>query len=238
MTQKGRSESPQYCTTMKKHRAQYMNPTRLLPSRRRNNIHFYKKHRRVDPIHFTMSSSTKTTQPRDPAKSSHFRRKMAHPKETNQSKPVRPAQANLTHWAHDSSKTSKTFRPWQSIDRKNRKLEVQNCARPQTWHSGAKICHWQAQQRPWASQMEPQTFIRGLLNFQNFTWAGPARPPTNLSKWSSKILPVAGPVKPTGVTIKERKICHWHQMESTISSAAAKTISLTIWSWQAQQRSS
>ena len=58
-----------------------MNPsTRLLPSGRGKNIHFYKKHRRVDPIHFTMSSSTKTTQPRDPAKSSHFRRKMAQHK--------------------------------------------------------------------------------------------------------------------------------------------------------------
>ena len=58
-----------------------MNPsTRLLPSGRGNNIHFYKKHRRVDPIHFTMSSSTKTTQPRDPAKPSHFRRKMAQHK--------------------------------------------------------------------------------------------------------------------------------------------------------------
>ena len=58
-----------------------VNPsTRLLPSGRGNNIHFYKKHRRVDPIHFAMSSSTKTTQPRDPAKSSHFRRKMAQHK--------------------------------------------------------------------------------------------------------------------------------------------------------------
>ena len=109
-----------------------MNPsTRLLPSGRGKNIHFYKKHRRVDPIHFTMRSSTKTTQPRDPAKSSHFRRKMAQHKR-DQSKPVRPAQPLIEH---TRAQTSKTFRPWER-QAQHRPEESQTGSRNGTSWSG------------------------------------------------------------------------------------------------------
>ena len=72
-----------------------MNPsTRLLPFGRANSIHFFQKYRRV-------SSSTKTTHPRDPAKSSHFRRKMAQHKREKPKQAGRPAQpASLTHRVH------------------------------------------------------------------------------------------------------------------------------------------
>ena len=108
-----------------------MNPsTRLLPSGRGNNIHLYKKHRRVDSIHFTMSSSTKTTQPRDPAKSSHFRRKMAQHK--------RDGAASTTSESYSlSTRELKNDSGRPGIDRKNCKLEVKTC-----------VSGWQAQASP------------------------------------------------------------------------------------------
>jgi len=71
--------------------------------------------------------------------------------------------------------------------------------------------------------------------------------PSNLSIWGSKISSVAGPVKTTDVTIWEAKnlslagqttktmsLAKWSFKISSV--AAAKTISLIIWNWQAQQR--
>ena len=80
-----------------------VNPsTRLLPSGRGNNIHFYKKHRRVDPIHFTWAAALR--QPNQEIQPNHLSSgERGHStKDTNQSKPVRPAQPpNLTHWARE-----------------------------------------------------------------------------------------------------------------------------------------
>ena len=66
---------------------------------------------------------------------------------------------------HESSKTSKTFRPWQQ--------RVQH--RPEESQTGSlKLCRWQAQ-------------------------ASPAK--NILTKWSSKISSVAGPVKTTSLAL-------------------------------------
>ena len=88
-----------------------VNPSRrLLPSGRGNNIHFYKK-----PIHFTMSSSTKTTQPRDPAKSSHFRRKMAqHKRPTKASRCGQHHQWILLMQAQASPAKTMSLTKWSS----------------------------------------------------------------------------------------------------------------------------
>ena len=164
-----------------------MNPsTRLLPSGRGKNIHFYKKHRRVDPIHFTMSSSTKTTQPRDPAKSSHFRRKMAQhkrdqPKQAGAASTAQPpnliqiehtrAQKRARHFVHGSGRPS--------IDRKNRKLEVQNCVggRP----------------RQASKDHEPNK-----MELQNMSVAGPVKT-TSLALWNENTS-LAGPTKTMRLT--------------------------------------
>ena len=102
---------------------------------------FPQKAWRVDSIHFTMSSSTKTTQPRDPAKSSHFRRKMAQHKRPT--KASRCGQHNFRILLIEHTRARKRARHFvhgsgrPSMDRKNRNLEVQ-------------LCRWQAQKGPWA----------------------------------------------------------------------------------------
>ena len=164
-----------------------MNPsTRLLPSGREKNIHFYKKHRRVDPIHFTMSSSTKTTQPRDPAKSSHFRRKMAQhkrdqPKQAGAASTTtesyslsrRELQKRTRHFVHGSGRPS--------IDRKNR---IAN------WKS--KIVSVAGPGRP-SKDHEPNK-----MELQNMSVAGPVKT-TSLALWHENTS-LAGPTKTMRLT--------------------------------------
>ena len=115
--------------------------TRLLPSGRGKNIHFYKKHRRVDPIHFTMSSSTKTTQPRDPAKSSHFRRKMAQHKR-DQPKQAGAASTTTESYSLSTRELKKRARHFVHGQR-----QAQH--RPEESQTGSpKLCRWQAQAGP------------------------------------------------------------------------------------------
>ena len=104
-----------------------MNPsTRLLPFGRANSIHFFQKYRRV-------SSSTKTTHPRDPAKSSHFRRKMAQHKREKPKQAGRPAQpASLTHRVRELQ-TRKT---------------ISGRAQTEESQTGSPKLYWQAQAKP------------------------------------------------------------------------------------------
>ena len=113
-----------------------------------------------------MSSSTKTTQPRDPANIS-----LPEKDGTAQKKPTKASRRGQHNQRillieHESSKTSKTFRPWQR-QAHHRREESQT--------GSLKLCRWQAQ-------------------------ASPAKT-MSLTKWSSKISFVAGPVKTTNLVL-------------------------------------
>ena len=168
-----------------------MNPsTRLLPSGRGNNIHFYKKHRCVDPIHFTMSSSTKTTQPRDPAKSSHFRRKMA------QHKRDQPKQAGA------ASTTSESYSLSTRELKNEQDIPSMAAAGPaQTGRIAAKtmsLTKWSSKISSVAGPVK--TTNLAICSTKILSLANPTKT-MSLTKWSSKISSVAGPVKTANLAL-------------------------------------
>ena len=137
-----------------------------------------------------MSSSTKTTQPRDPAKSSHFRRKMAQHK---RDQPKQAGGASTTSESYSSStrelKNEQDIRPWQQ--------QAQH--RPEESQTGSpKLRRWQAQASPaktmsltkWSSKISAGSVTtRNLaLWYENFVTGA-------LSNGAPKISSVAGPGK-------------------------------------------
>ena len=137
-----------------------------------------------------MSSSTKTTQPNQGIQPNHLTsgERWHSTKETNQSKPVRPAQPpNLTHWADESSKTSKKFRPWQR--------QAQH--RPEESQTGsAKLCRWQAQAGP-AKTMSLTKWAPKYLRGRPSQGHKPGTLARNFCHWQAQQRPCALQMKPS-----------------------------------------